>query len=221
MTIDWSVFDWGEIGEATLDTFLMIGFSLPLTVLLGLPLGILLFLTARGQMLQQPLLNMITGQITNIVRSIPFIILIVWMIPVTEWLVGTSLGVRGTVVPLVLGATPFFARLAETALREVDRGVIEAMQSLGATRRQIIYKGLLPEALPGLVASITVTAITLLSYTAMAGMIGGGGLGALGINYGYYRYVDEIMNLTVFILVIIVFAMQSFGDWLVHRVSHR
>lgn len=221
MTVDWSVFDWQEIGEATLDTFYMIGLSLPLTVLLGLPLGILLFLTARGQMLQQPILNMIVGQITNILRSIPFIILIVWMIPITTWLVGGSLGVEGTVVPLVVGATPFFARLAETSLREVDRGVIEAMQSLGASRRQIVYKALLPEALPGLVASITVTAITLLSYTAMAGVVGGGGLGALGINYGYYRYVDEIMNLTVVILVIIVFAMQSFGDWLVRKVSHR
>lgn len=221
MAWDWSVFDWNEIGEATLDTIYMLGLSLPLTILLGLPLGILLFLTSRRQMLEQCFLNVLVGQITNILRSIPFIILIVWMVPFTLWLMGDSLGIKGTVPPLVIGAAPFFARLAETALREVDRGVIEAMQSLGATRKQIVYKALLPEALPGLFAGVTVTAITLLSYTAMAGVVGGGGLGALAINYGYYRYVDEVLHITVIILVILVFCIQGLGDWLVRRVSYR
>ena len=177
--------DWSEILQASLDTFWMLGGSLLFTVILGLPLGVLLFLTGPKQMFANRGIYGVLAFIVNVLRSLPFIILLIVLIPLTVILVGTSLGVAGAIPPLVVGATPFFARLVETALREVDKGIIEATQAMGASTRQIIWNALLPEARPGIIAAITVTAITLVSYTAMAGVVGAGGLGDLAIRYGY------------------------------------
>ncbi|WP_152091477.1 methionine ABC transporter permease, partial [Pseudomonas aeruginosa] len=152
--------------QATQDTLAMLGWSMLFTLILGLPLGVLLFLTSRRQLLEQPLVYGILSFVVNVLRSVPFIILLILMIPITVWLIGTSLGVEGAIPPLVVGAAPFFARLVETALREVDRGIIEATQAMGASLWQIVTRTLLPEALPGLIAATTVTAIALVSYTA-------------------------------------------------------
>ncbi|ATQ44557.1 methionine ABC transporter permease [Caulobacter mirabilis] len=213
--------DWTDIGQATLDTLAMLGGSLLLTVLLGLPLGVILFLTAPGKLLENRPVNAVLSLAVNILRSVPFIILLIVMIPVTVALVGTSLGVVGAIPPLVVGAAPFFARLVETALREVDRGVIEASQAMGATPRQIVTGALLPEALPGIIAGITVTAIALVSYTAMAGAVGAGGLGDLAIRFGYQRFQTDVMIVTVVLLLALVQVLQMVGDRLVIHFSRR
>ncbi|WPC05075.1 methionine ABC transporter permease [Pseudomonas benzenivorans] len=213
--------DWLEIGQASLDTLSMLGGSLLFTVLLGLPLGVLLFLTGPRQLFEQKALYAVLSLLVNVLRSVPFVILLILMIPLTVLVTGTSLGVAGAIPPLVVGATPFFARLVETALREVDRGIIEATQAMGATTRQIITNALLPEALPGLVAAVTVTAITLVSYTAMSGLIGGGGLGDLAVRYGYQRYQPDVMLVTVVLLLILVQILQSAGDKLVVHFSRK
>ena len=213
--------DWADIWQATLDTFYMVGGSLVFTILLGLPLGVLLFLTAKRQLLEQAAFYNLLSFVVNVLRSVPFIILLIVMIPITVVITGTSLGVAGAIPPLVVGATPFFARLVETALREVDRGIIEATQSMGATTRQIVISALLPEALPGIIAGITVTAITLVSYAAMSGVIGGGGLGDLAIRYGYQRFQTDVMIVTVVLLLIIVQILQMVGDKLVIHFSRR
>ncbi|ALV08946.1 methionine ABC transporter permease [Roseateles depolymerans] len=213
--------DWSEIALAGGDTLLMLGGSLLFTTLLGLPLGILLFLLDRGQLLASPRLYGLLSLVINVLRSLPFVILLIVLIPFTLLVTGTSLGVAGAIPPLVVGATPFLARLVETALRGVDRGIIEAGQSMGATTGQIVWQGLLPEALPGIVSALTVTAITLVSYTAMSGVIGGGGLGDLAIRFGYQRFQTEVMVVTVVLLLLLVQALQMLGDWLVKRVSHR
>lgn len=213
--------DWAEIGLASLDTLAMLGGSLFFTMLLGLPLGILLFLTGPRQLLAQPLLYAALSFVVNVLRSVPFVILLIVMIPFTVLLVGTSLGVGGAIPPLVVGATPFFARLVETALREVDRGIIEASQAMGATTRQIVLGALLPEALPGLLAACTVTAITLVSYAAMSGVIGGGGLGDLAIRFGYQRFQTDVMVVTVLLLLILVQVLQMIGDRLVIKFSRK
>jgi len=212
---------WGEIGQATLDTLTMLGGSMALTVVLGLPLGIILFLTGPGQMLQSRAANGALSLVINILRSVPFVILLIVMIPLTVALVGTSLGVAGAIPPLVAGAAPFFARLVETALREVDKGVIEASFAMGAKRRQVVLGALLPEAMPGLIAAATVTAIALVSYTAMAGVVGAGGLGDLAIRFGYQRFQTDVMVVTVVLLLVLVQALQMVGDAVVRRVSHR
>lgn len=213
--------DWTEIGAAGVDTLLMLGGSLLFSVILGLPLGVLLFLTGRGQLLEQRGVNMALSFFVNVLRSLPFIILLIVMIPLTLLLVGTSLGVAGAIPPLVAGAAPFFARLVETALRGVDRGVIEASQAMGATTRQIVLGVLLPEARAGILAGITVTAVALVGYTAMAGVVGAGGLGDLAMRFGYQRFQTDVMVVTVVLLLILVQALQSFGDWLVARASRR
>ncbi|MCR8933830.1 MULTISPECIES: methionine ABC transporter permease [Pseudomonas] len=213
--------DWLEIGLATNDTLLMLGGSLLFTVLLGLPLGVLLFLCSPRQLLENRVLYAILSVMVNILRSLPFIILLIVMIPFTVLITGTSLGVAGAIPPLVVGATPFFARLVETALREVDRGIIEATQSMGATTRQIIINALLPEARPGIFAAITVTAITLVSYTAMAGVVGAGGLGDLAIRFGYQRFQTDVMIVTVVLLLILVQVLQMVGDRLVVHFSRK
>lgn len=213
--------DWADIWAALLDTLSMLGGALGFTVLIGLPLGVLLFLTARRQMLQQPLAYGVLSFVLNIVRSVPFIILLVVLMPVTVLITGTSLGVRGVIPPLVIGTIPFFARLVETALREVDRGVIEASQAMGASNAQIVLRAVLPEALPGLIAAVTVTAIVLIDYTAMSGAIGGGGIGDLAIRYGYQRFQTEIMVVTVLILVLLVQAIQAGGNRLVTHFSRK
>jgi D-methionine transport system permease protein len=213
--------DWSEIGQATLDTLSMLGGSMVLTVVLGLPLGVILFLTGKGQMLQNRAANGVLSLVINILRSVPFVILLIVMIPLTVALVGTSLGVAGAIPPLVVGAAPFFARLVETALREVDKGVIEASFAMGAKRRQVVLGALLPEAMPGLIAAATVTAIALVSYTAMAGVVGAGGLGDLAIRFGYQRFQTDVMVVTVVLLLVLVQALQMVGDTVVRRVSHR
>lgn len=210
-----------EIGQATLDTLAMLGGSFVLTILLGLPLGLLLYLTGPGSLLEHRRLNMVLGLIVNLVRAVPFIILLIVMIPLTMLLVGTSLGVLGAIPPLVVGAAPFFARLVETALRDVDRSTIEAVQSLGATHGQIVRRVLLPEAKPGIIAAATVTAIALVSFTAMASVVGAGGLGDLAIRFGYQRFQTDIMVITVALLLILVQIIQIAGDRIVRRVTHR
>ena len=213
--------DWAEIGYASLDTLSMLGGSLLFTLLLGLPLGVLLFLTGPRQLFAQPALYGLLSLLANVLRSVPFVILLILMIPLTVLLTGTSLGVAGAIPPLVVGATPFFARLVETALREVDRGIIEATQAMGASTWQIITRALLPEALPGILAAITVTAITLVSYTAMSGLIGGGGLGDLAVRYGYQRYQPDVMAVTVVLLLVLVQILQNTGDKLVVHFSRK
>ncbi|TAL74679.1 MAG: ABC transporter permease [Rhodanobacter sp.] len=209
--------DWGEMGQACVDTLLMLGGSLALTVAIGLPLGVLLYLTGPGQLRARPKTYAATSVVVNILRSVPFIILMIVMMPVTYALVGTKLGVRGAIPPLVIGTAPFFARLVETSLREVSRGVIEAAQAMGASTWQIVRHVLLPEARAGLWAGITVTAIALVGYTAMGGAIGSGGLGDLAYRYGYLSYKSDYMLVTVVLLVVLVQALQVAGDRIVAR----
>lgn len=219
---------WPEIGEGTIDTLVMTGFSLLFTVLIGLPVGVALFLTSWSQRSADPFVARLQSWtyttlslIVNILRSVPFLILLILLIPATRWLVGTSLGVQGSIPPLVIAAAPFFARLIETLLREVDRGVFEACRSMGATTRQMVLWALLPETFTGILAAITVTAIALVGYSAMSGVIGGGGLGDLAVRYGYQRFNTPVMIVTVAILVVLVQLIQVLGDRLVARVSHK
>lgn len=219
--MDFSVIEWADIWQATWETLAMTGFSLLFTVLIGLPLGILLFVTSKRQLLAQRGIYTVLSFVVNVLRSVPFLILLIVMIPVTVLIVGTSLGVAGAIPPLVLGTAPFFARLVENVLREIDRGVIEACQAMGAKTHQIIFGALLPEALPGLLAATTVTAIALMSYAAMSGVIGGGGLGDLAIRFGYQRFQTEVMITTVAILVVLVQLLQYFGDRLVAHFTRK
>ena len=219
--MDWSNIDWADIAQATLDTLTMTGFSLLFTVLLGLPLGILLFLSGRSSSPAQKALYAVLSVVVNVLRSVPFIILLIVLIPLTLLLVGTSLGVPGTIPPLVIGTAPFFARLVENVLRDIDNGVIEACQSMGASTRQIVIHALLPEALPGLLAAGTVTTIALVSYAAMSGVIGGGGLGDLALRYGYQRFQTDVMIVTVAILILLVQIIQFLGDRLVRHFTRK
>lgn len=213
--------DWSDIGLATLETLAMVGGSLLFTVILGLPLGVVLFLTGPRQPLAHAQIYAVLSLLVNLLRSTPFVILLIVLIPFTVALIGTSIGVPGAIPPLVIGATPFFARLVENVLREVDRGIIEASEAMGATLPQIVFGALLPETFPGLLAAITVTAITLVSYAAMSGVIGGGGLGDLAIRFGYQRFQTDVMVITVAVLLLLVQALQVFGDRLVLRFSHK
>lgn len=213
--------DWSEIGRATIDTLLMLGGAMALTVVFGIPLGVLLYLSGKGRLAANPVLNGLLSFVVNVLRSVPFIILLIVMLPVTVLLVGTSLGVAGAIPPLVVGAAPFYARLVETALREVDKGVVEATQAMGGSTWQIVTRALLPEAMPGVIAGATVTAIALVSYTAMAGVVGAGGLGDLAIRFGYQRFQTDVMVVTVLLLLVLVQGLQMLGDRLVAAVSHR
>ena len=213
--------DWGDIGQATVDTLLMLAGSLVLTVAIGIPLGVLLFLSGKGRLAANPVLNAVLSFVVNVLRSLPFIILLIVMLPVTVLLVGTSLGVAGAIPPLVVGTAPFYARLVENALREVDHGVVEATQAMGGSTWQIVTRALLPEALPGIIAGATVAAIALVGYTAMAGVVGAGGLGDLAVRFGYQRFQTDVMVVTVVLLLVMVQILQMIGDWLVAKVSHR
>lgn len=208
-------------GTSIWETIVMVGVSGVLGSLFGIPLGVYLRLSDRGALLANPWANSVTGWIVNAVRSTPFIILLVAIIPVTRFLSGSSIGTAAAIVPLTIAATPFMARLVEVALREVDQGVIEAAQAMGASTWQIVWKVLLPEAFPGIVAAITITLVSLTGYSAMAGAIGGGGLGDLGIRYGYQRFLPEVMLAVVVVLIFFVQAVQSLGDWAVRRLRHR
>ncbi len=213
--------DWSDIGQACLDTLIMLGGSLILTIAFGLPLGVLLYLTGQGRLSQNRVANAVLGIIVNILRSVPFIILLIVMIPLTVMLVGTSLGVAGAIPPLVVGAAPFYARLVEGSLKEVDRTTIEAVQAMGATTRQIVTGALIPEALPGLIAGATVTAVALVSFSAMAGVVGAGGLGDLAIRFGYQRFQTDVMVVTVVLLVVLVQIIQYAGDALARHFTRR
>ncbi|MBB2150364.1 methionine ABC transporter permease MetI [Pedobacter gandavensis] len=189
--------------------------------LIGLPTGVLLFMTRKGQVLEHKTFNHTISIIVNIFRSIPFIILIVWMIPFTRALVGTSIGVEAAIVPLSIGAAPFIARLIENSLIEVPGGLIEAARAMGATPFQIVYKVLLPEALPSIINSASVTLITLVGYSAMGGAVGAGGLGQIGYQYGYVGYDVFVMNTVLILLIALVFIIQFLGDFIAKRVDHR
>jgi len=207
--------------ESLWETAIMVGASAALAVAFGLPLALLLHVTAPDGLSPRPLINRPVGLLVNATRSTPFIILMVAIVPFTRLVAGTSIGTGAAIVPLALAATAFLARLFENALREVDRGVIEAARAMGATRLQIVLKVLVPEALPGLVAATTVALVSLVGFSAMAGAVGGGGLGDLGIRFGYQRFMPEVMATVVVLLILFVQGLQSFGDWLVRRLSHR
>ena len=189
--------------------------------LIGLPTGVLLFMTRKGQVLEHKTFNHTISIIVNIFRSIPFIILIVWMIPFTRALVGTSIGVEAAIVPLSIGAAPFIARLIENSLIEVPGGLVEAARAMGATPFQIVYKVLLPEALPAIINSASITLITLVGYSAMGGAVGAGGLGQIGYQYGYVGYDVVVMNTVLLLLIALVFIIQFLGDLIAKRVDHR
>lgn len=188
---------------------------------LGLPAGILLFLTRKGQLIEHPVFYRILSVTVNIFRSIPFIILIVWMIPFTRALIGTSIGVSAALIPLSVGAAPFIARLVENSLLSLPHGLIEAARALGATPLQIVFKVLLPEALPSLINAAAITLITLVGYSAMGGAVGAGGLGQIGYQYGYIGYDAAIMNIVLSLLVALVFIIQFAGDRLSRHFDHR
>lgn len=208
--------------DGTLETLYMVSISALFTVLLGLPLGVLVFLTTPvTPLIHARRLHGALNGIINVGRSMPFIILLVAVIPLTRLIVGTSLGSTAAIVPLTLAAVPFFARVVQSALMEVDRGRIEAALAMGATMWQIIRKVLLAEALPGLIAGITLTTVVLVSFSAMAGVVGGGGLGDLAVRYGYERFNTIVMLATVAVLIVLVQLVQSTGDRLVRRLSHR
>lgn len=199
----------------------MVGISLLIATVFGLPIGVLLVITGPDHIRPHRAIHSALSIIVNIGRSLPFIILLVAIVPFTRLIVGTSIGTLGAIVPLTVSAIPFLARLVETTLLEVDGGVIEAAQAIGATTWQIIRKVLIPETKPGLVLGITNSAVSLVSYSAMAGAVGGGGLGDLAIRYGYQRFQPEVMLATVVILIILVQAVQSLGDWIARRINHR
>jgi len=203
------------------ETLVMVFTSGFIGFVVGIPLGVLLHLSKKNCLLENTSLNKILGVVVNIGRSIPFIILLVALIPVTRFIVGSSIGTAAAIVPLTIGAIPFIARLVEGALLEVPSGLVEAAQAMGAKPMQIIKKVLLPEALPGIINAVTITLVTLVGYSAMAGTVGGGGLGDVGIRYGYQRFDATVMMITIVILVILVQMIQSVGDHLVKRVDHR
>jgi len=212
---------WPLLLDGTMDTLYMVALAALFTLLIGLPLGVLLFITRRGSVLPAPRLNQLLGSIINVGRSLPFIVLLIALIPFTRVIVGTTLGSTAAVVPITIGAFPFFARIVESALDEVDKGRIEAILSMGGNAWHVISKVLLPEALPALLAGITLTLVMLIGFSSMAGVIGGGGLGDLAIRYGYQRFNDQVMIGTVVILVAMVQLVQSTGDRLVRRLAHR
>ena len=205
------------IWDSFLETIIMVAISGGIGALAGIPLGILLFVTDRKSFLPMPSFNAVLGTVINALRSVPFIILLVAIIPFTRLIVGSSIGTAAAIVPLTLSVAPFIARIVETSLREVDKGLVEAAQSMGATNMQIITKVLLPEAMPGIVAGLTISIISLIGYSAMAGAV----LGDLGIRYGYQRFMPEVMWTVVIVLIILVQGIQSFGDWIVRRISHK
>jgi len=210
-----------QMWPATIETLLMTVWSTGLAVLFGLPLGIWLFTTSKGGLSPHPIVYRVLSLIVDITRSIPFIILMIALIPFTRFMVGTALGWQATVVALTVGAIPFYARLVENALREVSDGKVEAALMMGASNGQVIRQVFIPEALPGLIGAATVTSVTLVSYTAMAGAVGGGGLGALAISYGYQRYQSDTMIACIIVLVVIVALIQFIGDRIARLVDHR
>ncbi len=210
-----------EMNIAFFETLYMVGIAVLVAILIGMPLGILLYVTDEGLFLENRVVKSAAGVMTNLVRSIPFIILLVFLLPFTKWLIGTQIGPTAASVPLSVAAIPFFARIVESSAREIDRGVIEAAISVGASPWTIIREVILPEARPGIVSGLTITMISLVGYSAMAGTVGGGGIGDLAIRYGYYRYDNVIMYTTVIVLIVLVQVIQFSGDYLAKRVNKR
>jgi D-methionine transport system permease protein len=210
-----------ELNKAFFETIYMVGISLGIAIICGLPLGVILFVTDRGLFLENVVIKSIVGFIVNIVRSIPFIILLVALLPLTKLITGTTIGPTAASVSLSAAAIPFFARIVETSLREIDKGVIEAAVAVGASPWMIIKDVLLPEAKPGIVQGLTITTISLVAYSAMAGIVGGGGVGDLAIRFGYYRYDNTVMITTVVILICLVQLIQFTGDRIARLVDKR
>lgn len=217
--------DWDEVLQlllnATGETLYMVLLAGLFTLLIGLPLGVLLFISRAGGLFPLPRLNRALGVVINLGRSLPFVVMLIALIPLTRLIVGTTLGSTAAVVPITIGAFPFFARIVETALDDVDKGRIEAIVAMGGDIRHVIFKVLLPEALPALVAGVTLTLVMLIGFSSMAGVIGGGGLGDLAIRYGYQRFNNQIMVVTVVVLVVLVQGVQSLGDRCVRSLAHR
>lgn len=216
---------WAEIQPllttACWETLYMVGWSTVITAGIGLPLGVLLVLTSRGGLLQNVVLNKVIGVVVNITRSLPFIILMVALIPFTRWLVGAAFGLNAAVVMLSVGAIPFFARLVETSIREVDPGLVEAVHAMGGNTRTVVVKALLPESLPSLVSGLTTTVIALVGYSAMAGTISAGGLGNLAWTYGYQRFENKVMIATIVLLIALVTVVQLAGDLTARALARR
>ncbi|MDK8183902.1 methionine ABC transporter permease [Paenibacillus sp. UMB4589-SE434] len=219
--IDFSEVNWSEVSQASADTLNMLGFSVLFTFIIGLPLGVLLFLSGKSSHWFVKVMYSLLSLMVNVLRSVPFVILMIAILPFTKVLIGTTIGVKGAIPALVIAAAPFFARLVETSLREVDRGVIEAAQAMGASTWQIVRKVLLPEAMPGLIAGTTITAVTLISYTAMSGLVGGGGLGDLAIRYGYQRYETSVMIIAIAVMIVMVQILQWIGDRFVRHYTRK
>ena len=209
------------MSNGILESLYMTVISTLLAYLFGIPLGVVLFITDKDGIAENRKINTVLGVVVNLLRSVPFIILLVAILPFTRFVVGTTIGATATIVPLVVAATPFVARMVESSLKEVNGGVIEAALSMGSNNFQIITKVLLPEAKPSLIVGSTIAITTILGYSAMAGFVGGGGLGAIGINYGYYRYQEDIMLITVILLVIIVQVFQETGMRIATKTDKR
>jgi D-methionine transport system permease protein len=207
--------------KALVETAQMVGISISLAILFGIPLGLILFITSRGLFFENKVVNFIGGILVNIIRSIPFVILLVLVLPFTKAITGTTIGSSAASVPLSIAAIAFYARMVEAAFREVDKGVIEAAIAAGAKSWMIIRHVLLVEALPGLVTGLTVTIISLIGYSAMAGIVGGGGIGDLAIRFGYYRYETNVMLITVVVLIVLVQLFQIIGDYFSKSVDKR
>ncbi|RDG38523.1 methionine ABC transporter permease [Streptomyces corynorhini] len=216
---------WSEmqplLAQACWDTLYMVGWSTLIAIVGGLPLGILLVLTDRGGLLQNTVANRVIGQIVNVARSMPFIILMVALMGFTRMITGTTIGREAAIVPLAVGAIPFFARLVETAVHEVDGGLVEAVQSMGGSTWTIVRKVLVPESLPSLISSATTTVVALIGYSAMAGTVGAGGLGDIAIRYGYQRFETGMMWITVAILAVVISLIQFAGDYSARRLRRR
>ncbi|MCH3907915.1 MAG: ABC transporter permease [Sphaerochaeta sp.] len=206
---------WILVGQATWQTLVMVFFSTLFSLILGLPLGILLTVTSpedQGGISPRPVMNNIIGRIVNVLRSFPFIILMILLFPLARLILGTSIGTAATIVPLSIAAAPFVARVIESALKEVDPGVIQAARAMGSTNSQIVFKVMIPEAMPSLVSGVTLTIINLIGYSAMAGAIGGGGLGDLAIRYGYQRFRGDVMFVSVVVILVLVEVIQMIGN---------
>ncbi|MBR0558094.1 ABC transporter permease [Ciceribacter sp. L1K23] len=207
--------------KALLQTLQMVAIAGLLGSLIGLPIGVFLATSGKGELFPAPTTNRIIGLIVNAARSTPFIILVVAIIPFTRFVTGTSIGTSAAIVPLTIATIPFFARLVEAAIREIEKGLIEAARAMGATPTQIVFKVLLAEARPGITLALTMTIVSLIGYSAMVGAVGGGGLGDLGIRYGYQRFMPEVMLAVVVVLILLVQAVQSAGDALARRFDKR
>lgn len=212
---------WGLMGQSLLETLYMVVLSTVFSYLIGLPVGLLLVVTDKNGIYPMRACNMVLGLVVNILRSVPFLILLVYVRPITRAIVGTTLGSTATVVPLVIAAAPYVARMVESSIKEVGYGVIEAAKSMGASSWQIVTKVLVPEAKPSLLVGAAISVVTILSYSAMSGFVGGGGLGTVAVNYGYNRYRFDIMSVAVVIIVIVVQIFQEFGLWFAKRVDKR